>query len=532
MIRTRTVCLALVAARCATGPAPLAAQDPVAAELSQQEPYIVGEALPPLDDGRALRNLTLQDAIERALEVNLNVQSAQLDPAIQAYAMDVAQAAFTPTLGGTFGYNNSTNQSISQLDGGSQISSERLTANGSLSQPLPWYGGQLALNFNNARLATDNVFAVRNPSYNSLVSLSFSQPLLAGLKTDPQRAAIRSQEIQAQITDLEVRARVENVVADVREAYWNLRASIEQIEIQRRSRDQAEALVEQNRIRAQLGTGTRYEVIQAEAQLAAAEQALLAAEIQWRNAELAFKELILAGAGDPLLMETVNPTELPDLVDPEVDLEAALENALALRTDLQAERERQRISEVNLEVTENNRLPELNLTASYSLQGVGGDLFARSGLGGAPELVQPGGYIDGLAAIAAFEVPTWNVSLNASYPLGLNPDRANAERARLELRQQQLALRAQELTVVTQVTAAALAVDNTFLQYEAAQRSREAAEENAAAEQVRFRVGATTNFELVAAQNQVTEARLSELQALIGHLNAVAEFDRVQRVGN
>lgn len=86
--------------------------------------------------------------------------------------------------------------------------------------------------------------------------------------------------------------------------------------------------------------------------------------------------------------------------------------------------------------------------------------------------------------------------------------------------------------MVTQVTGAALAVDNTFLQYQASQRSREAAEENAAAEQVRFRVGATTNFELVTAQNQVTQARLSELQALIGHLNAVAEFDRVQRVGN
>ena len=532
MNRSRAVRLPLAVACLTLGPVALTAQDPVAEERSQQEPYVVGNALPPLEDGRTLRSLTLQEAIERALEVNLNVQSAQLDPAIQAYALDVAQAAFTLTLGGTVGYNNSTNQSVSQLDGGNQINTERFTANGNLSQPLPWYGGELALSFNNSRIATDNIFATRNPSYNSLVSLSFNQPLLAGLKIDPQRAAVRSQEIQAQITDLEVRARIENVVADVREAYWNLRASIEQIEIQRRSRDQAEALVEQNRVRAQLGTGTRYDVVQAEAQLAAAEQALLGAEIQWRNQELAFKELLLSGAGDPLLMETIIPTELPLLVEPDVDLETAIENALAIRTDLQAERERQRITEVNLSVTENSRLPDLNLTASYALQGVGGDLFARSGLGGAPELVAPGGYIDGLASIVALDVPTWNISLNGSYPLGLNPNRANAERARLELRQQQLSLRAQELSVVTQVTGAGLAVDNIFLQYEAAQRSREAAEENAAAEQVRFNVGAATNFELVTAQNQVTEARLSELQSLIAHLNAVAEFDRVQRVGN
>ena len=532
MIRSRAPHHIVLSALLTLVPGSLAGQDPVAEELSQEEPYVVGNALPPLEDGRTLRNLSLRDAIERALEVNLNVQSAQLDPDIQAYALDVAQSAFAPTLGGTFAYNNSTNQSVSQLDGGNQISSERFTANGSLSQPLPWYGGQLALAFNNARVATDNIFATRNPNYNSFVSLSFNQPLLAGLKIDPQRAAVRNQETQSLITDLEVRSRIENVVADVQEAYWGLRASIEQIEIQRRSRDQAEELVEQNQIREQLGTGTRYDVIQAEAQLAADEQALLGAEIQWRNQELAFKELILSGAGDPLLMETVNTTELPILNDPDVDLEAAIDRALSLRTDLRAERERQRISEVNLQVSENSSLPDLNLTASYSLQGVGGDLFARSGLGGAPELIQPGGYIDGLAAIAAFDVPTWNIGLSASYPLGLNPERANAERARLELRQQQLSLRAQELAVVTQVTGAGLAVDNTFLQHQAAQRSREAAEENAAAEQVRFRVGATTNFELVTAQNQVTQARLSELQALIAHLNAVAEFDRVQRVGN
>ncbi|MEJ2539256.1 MAG: TolC family protein [Gemmatimonadota bacterium] len=531
-MRYRVVCCAAAVALLNSLSSPVAGQDPVAEERSQQEPYVVGEALPPLDEGRVLRNMTLEDAVDRAIAVNLNIQSAQLSPAIQAYALDVAQAAFATTLSGSLGYNNSTNQSTSQLDGGSQINAERYTANGSLAKPLPWYGGRLALNFNNSRLATDNIFATRNPSYNSQVSLSFSQPLLAGLKTDPQRAAVKTQEIQAQITDLDLRARIENVVADVRESYWGLRAAIEQIEIQRRSRDQTAALVEQNRVRAQLGRGTQYEVVQAEAQLAAAEQALLNAEIQWRNQELAFKELILSGAGDALLMETINPTELPVLVDPEVDLDQALERALAVRTDLQAERERQRINEVNLEVTESSRLPELNLTAAYSLQGVGGDLFARSGLGGAPVLVQPGGYVDGLSSIVALDVPTWSVTLNGSLPLGLNAERANLERARLELRQQELALRAQELAVVTQVTGAALAVDNTFLQYEAAQRSREAAEENAAAEQVRFNVGAATNFELVTAQNQVTEARLSELQALIAHLNAVAEFDRVQRVGN
>jgi outer membrane protein TolC len=44
-------------------------------------------------------------------------------------------------------------------------------------------------------------------------------------------------------------------------------------------------------------------------------------------------------------------------------------------------------------------------------------------------------------------------------------------------------------------------------------------------------VGAATNFEVVQSQNQLTSARLSELQAVINHVNAIAEFDRVQRYG-
>ncbi|HSG47554.1 MAG TPA: TolC family protein [Longimicrobiales bacterium] len=512
--------------------APLTGQDPVQRQMQETEPYVVGQALPPVDPGSTLMAMTLEEAVTRALEVNLTIQSVRLNPVIQDYALRVAQAAFSTTVNGTYGYNNATSLSTSQLDGGSQTNTIRQTFNTSIAKPLPWYGGRLNLNFSNSRTETDNTFATRNPSYSSQVNLSFTQPLLAGFKTDNQRAAVQTQQIQSQITDLQVLSQVENVIGQVQESYWALRAAIEQIEIQRRSLQQAEELVAQNRIRFQVGRGTEYQVIQSEAQLASAEQALLNAEIQWRSRELAFKQLLLGGAQDPVLYATINPVDLPALSAPSVDIQGAVQSALEQRTDIRQQRQQQRISEVNLAVTRNSKLPDLNLTASYALQGVGGNLFDRSGLGGEPVLVQQGGYFDGLNSIRDFDAPTWSLQLTASYPIGNNANEANLERARLQFRQQELALREQELAIVTQVTSAGLAVNNTYLQHQAAQRSREAAEQNAAAEQVRFNVGAATNFELVTAQNQVTTARLSELQALIAHLNAVAEFDRIQRIGN
>ncbi|MBT8403425.1 MAG: TolC family protein [Gemmatimonadetes bacterium] len=527
MIRTTRFGLVALAAT-ALLPLTLSAQDPV---LGEVEPYTVGSALPPTTPGSTLIEMTLEDAIARALDVNLDLQSARLNPEIQAYALQGAHAAFSPTLSTSFGFNNSTSLSTSQLDGGSSITNERATLNTSLSKLMPWSGGRLSANFNNARTETNNSFATRNPSYSSSINLSFTQPLLAGFSIDNQRAALETQEIQTEITDLQLESQIENITGQVQSGYWTLRATIEQIEIQRLSLAQAEQLLAENRVRADLGRATEFQVIQSEAQVASAQQALLNAEIQWRNRELALKQLLLDGAGDPLLTATINPVDLPELEIPNVDLDGAVENALGARTDLRQQREQLEISDINLDVSRSNRLPTLDLTASYALQGVGGDLFQRGDLGGDPLLVSSGGFGDGLQAIADRDAPTWNVSLNASYPIGTNAQATALERARLQYRQQELALRSQELGVVTQVTAAGLAVQNTFLQYEAAQRSRAASEQNVAAELARFEVGVATNFELVTAQNQLTTARLSELQALINHLTAVADFERVQRVG-
>jgi outer membrane protein TolC len=256
---------------------------------------------------------------------------------------------------------------------------QRQTLNSSLQQPLPWLGGRLTANFNNSRVETDNSFATRNPSYNSTVSFNYTQPLLAGLKMDNQRAALTTQRIQTEITDLQVQSQVANITDQVRQAYWGLRAAIEQIEIQRRSLSEAMQTLAEDSIRVRLGRMVELDLLQAEAQVAAAQQGLLNAEITWRNQEFAFKRLLLAGTDDPLFSQTINPTDQPQLVEQEVDLQAAVQLALRQRTDIRQQRQQREISEVNLDVSKSNALPDLNLTAGYSLQGVGGNLYSRSG---------------------------------------------------------------------------------------------------------------------------------------------------------
>ncbi len=124
------------------------------------------------------------------------------------------------------------------------------------------------------------------------------------------------------------------------------------------------------------------------------------------------------------------------------------------------------------------------------------------------------------------------MQFNFTYPLFM-------QAARGELRPRAAAdrpvawpqLQGAELTVTADVTNAGLAVENTYKQYQAAQKAREVAERNAEAEQTRFDVGMSTNYNVVQAQQNLTSQRLTELRAIISYLNAVAEFDRIQRVG-
>jgi outer membrane protein TolC len=513
-------------------PAAVAAQEPTQlAQEAQLESYVVGTALPPVDVGRELVEMNLDGAIQRAMEFNLDIQTVSLNPRMQAFALQAARAAFNPTISGSYGYSNSTRQSTSQLDGGARTNTERMTFNTSLSQTVPWYGGRLSADFNNSRAETNNSFTTLNPSYSSSVSLNYTQPLLSGRRTDNQRAALQTQQIQGQIADIQVTAQIANIVDQVRVRYWNLRASIEQIEIQRRALARAEEQLAQNQLRVQLGSMAQIQIIQAQSQVAAAEQSLLNAEVQWRNAELGLKSVLISGASDPLLSQTINPVELPTLREQAVDIQAALEIALRERTDLRQQRNQLEMSAIDLEVTDDARLPDLNLTASYSLSGVGGNEFNRDQLGGAPVLIQEGGYFDGLNSIAGFDTPTWNMSMNFSYPIGMRGAKANSERAKLQVQQSQIAIRAQELAVVTQVTDAGLSVNDTRLQLAAAERSRELAEQNAIATVTRFNAGVATNFEVGQANDDLTSSRLSELRALINHINAIAEFERVQRIG-
>jgi outer membrane protein TolC len=499
-------------------------------QVAQEDRYVVGRAQPPQVPGTQRIDVTLDQAIERALEKNLDIQRLRLEPQMQDYTLQAARANFRPTLNANYSYRNSSSQSTSQLDGGARVTNQTNTLGTSMTQRLPWQGGQVSFNFNNNRTATDSAFSTRNPSYSSNLSFQYTQPLLAGRTIDNQRNSLRTGEIQKNIVDSQLQAQIENIKNQVRVRYWALRQSIEAIEIQRRSLELSNRQLADSRVKVEVGTMAEIDLVQQESQIANGEQALLAAEVAWRNAEIAFKRLLVDSTADEFFQATVVPVDQVSFAVTEVNIPEAITKAIEERTDIVQARQQIRISELNLELSQNNIKPSLGFTASYQLAGVGGNEFSRSGLGGAPVLVNESGYFDALRSIAGLDTPTWQLSLNFSKPLGLSAAKANHMRSQLSLEQQKTQLKNTELTIATAVTTAGLDVQSTYKQLLAAQKSREAAERTLEAGLTRFSVGMITNFEVIQLQNSLTSARNSELSATIRYINALAEFERVQKI--
>ena len=520
---------------------PAAAQEPDAARIrqliaqavqqSEQQPIPpqAGELLPP---GPRV-NLSVDEAVTRALERNLDIQVQRLEPQLLDLQTAALYSFYRPTVTSSFFTQGATTLPTSQLQalGGSQITDDMVQWNGGLQKNMQWGGGGATLNFNNTRLETSNTAATRNPAYTSNLLASYTQPLLRNFKIDSTRSSLLINRLQEQITDLNLRSTLTVTEAAVRNAYWDLVFAIENVEAARRSLELASKLVQDNRARVEIGTMAPIDIVQAQAEEATRRQALVAAEATRRTSELALKRLIVNGTEDELWNATLEPSDRPSPVAEAIDLEGAVRNALANRTDISVAKRSLEQNEIAMRSLRNQTLPDLNLQANYRLQGRGGTEFVRQGIGGVVSNTIPGGYFDALSNIGNFDAPTWSFQVQFNYPLGQSQAEASYARARVQVSQTQAQLKQAELIIATEVTNAALDVRNSFETVQAAAVARELAEQRLDAAESKFEVGMATNFEVVQAQRDLADARTAELRNILNYRKALVEFERSQLAG-
>lgn len=481
---------------------------------------------------RPVAELRMEDAVQRALDRNLDIAVERLNP--QTFDLSIAglEANYRPTLTSTVGYRDANQFTRSQTAGADILTTATLTGNTGLLQNFKWGGGSASVAFNNNRLEQSDRFATRNPTINTFFTASLVQPLLRGFRTDNTRAQLRITRINQNISESQLRATVTNTLSGVRNAYWDLVYAVQAVDVARRSLQLAEQLVSDNQVRVEIGTLAPIDVLQAEAEAANRRQVLAAAESTWQTAELSLKRLIVSGTDDDLWRAQISPVDRPPYLPEPIDVEAAIVHALQQRTDLEQARDQLEGNNVSVQLLRDQTLPAVDLSASYGLAGIGGTQFVRdpgAQLGSPPTLTIPSGYGDALRTLRNLDAPTWSLQVNVSYPIGTSAADANLARARLQTQQAQAQIKALELQVATEVTTIALQIQNNLKRVEAAQAARELAERQLDAENSKFEVGMSTNYFVVQAQRDLSDAQNAELRAQLDYRKALVDFERVQQ---
>ena len=492
------------------------------------------EAAQPGASSGNLREIRLEEAVSLALEKNLDIQVAKLEPQSLDFLVAGFRNTYRPVANSTIGVRDQyqlPNSTLSGASVGQRVNNGTTLYNFGLAQNVNKWGGSYTVNWTNSRLETSNTFSTFNPSFTTNLVAAYVQPLLRGFRIDNTRQQLLINTINRDVSEDAARATVFQTLANVRNAYWDLVFAQSAVDVAQRATELADKLVEDNQARVEVGTLAPLDIVQAQAEAATRRQNLAAAEATAQTAELSLKRYIVSGTDDPIWRQTLRPVDLPSLGPAPTDIDAAIRTALSQRTDITSARKNLDSNDVLLRFYQDQGRPAVDLNASYGAQGLGGTSLLRTG-SGVDSVVTgrvPGGYGDALSALFDRAYPTWNLNVSVSYPIGANQADAQRARAGVQRAQAMTRIRALEIQIAAEVANAALTVQSNLKRVEAATAARELAQKRLEAEQSRFEVGLSTNFFVVQAQRDLRDAANTELRALADYRKSLVNFERAQQ---
>ena len=152
-----------------------------------------------------------------------------------------------------------------------------------IRQRLPWGAGTWSISWDAARTTTNSLLSSVDPTLESGVELAFSQPLLKDRKIDASRQQYIITTRNHQNAELRLRESAVQTVAAVKRAYWALKASVANVDVQQRSLELAQELARQNRIRVGAGQIPPLDLTQAEVEVAQRRENLIQARTHARG---------------------------------------------------------------------------------------------------------------------------------------------------------------------------------------------------------------------------------------------------------
>ena len=458
--------------------------------------------------------ITLDQCIQLALEHNLGLRIARLNPMISQYELSASYSIYDPRF--EAGYRHTEQTREGDIVGGTLIRPFDLERDayslglvGELPTGLTYDMGfttdrdeQALFGFDEFGIITNSV---TSKDYNTFVGINLRQPLLDGFWINQGRAAIKIAKRDVKISENDFTFQIMDVVRGVQVAYFNLLGSQDFVKVQEKALQLATQLWEENKKRVQAGTMAPLDEKQAESEKELARANLIAAERDVLLRENILKRLITDNF-EKWQDTRLEPAEKLLAIPETFDRGEAWINALEKRPDYASVKLQLERQGIQVKLRKNQLYPSLDLVGSYG----------RSGLD-----TRFGGSIND---IEREDNPTHSYGVVLSVPL-FNQSERNRYRSAKEVEKQlELEMQRVHQEILAGVDDAITQAQSAFEQIPARRQAKTYAEQALDAEQKKYENGKSTSFFVLEFQRDLTSARAEEIRSLADYNRSLAEF--------
>jgi outer membrane protein TolC len=476
-----------------------------------------------------VKHLTLRDAIRISLENNLQVGIAQA-------ARDVTQSGVMINEG-TFDWNISAEAEAKKVVGvstGLDYAAGAVPYTGhtvadtyargiiaDLTKSFTW-GGAIDLNYSPAysysksttfpvpsllNAGTNIPIATGNTSmpYSGSFTATYTQSLLQGFGVNTATTNLVVSRKNSAAADYTYQLAIINLASTTEGLYWNVVFADRNLANMKISLDLAQQQLKENNVRLEVGTMAPLDVTQAEAQVAQAEQNIIAAEAQVANSRDALLRALYPSGPRNV---TVDCSDSPDLGHIQLDESAAEKMALQRRLELKNAAISKEVAKLQEALAKNKVLPQLNATAAYN-----GFTDSYSSLGPVN------------TDLTGNKYPGYTFGLQFIMPIQNRAAKGNLSVARANSRSAELTLHDTEWSIALQARTAVRNVEAGEKGVKAAAKTRYFQQATLDAERKKFENGMSTNFIVLQDMTNLDNAKSAELTAQIAYANAVTALE-------
>jgi outer membrane protein len=511
--------------------------------------------------------LTLQNAIQLALENNNEIEVSQSDVKIAENQLSSIRGSYDPvfTLTPTYSRSSSTGSS----------SSNDFRFNSDMTKNLIRGGGNYNTFFDTSQSGrnsqnntsfnqTSSLGSTSSSTYSSSIGFRYTQPLFRNRKIDNTRRLLQIQKKRIEQSDSDFRLRTITVISQVQQAYWDLVFAL---------RDQQNQLANLNLskenlriVEARITAGSAAPLQRAEVstELANRETSVILATETVSQSQNRLKQLLLKDVSADDWNAQYVPTDSPKFNENPLRLEDAMKDAISNRSELQRLKIEREINEIEITYAKNQLKPRIDFNSTFSLNGlslgkvntasstfplIANDPFSNRNIAssflyslicpistpacdippitvaGSPGFFN-GGYGRSFANLFRKDAPNYSVGVTIQFPLRNRAAKADLAIAEIQKSQISARTRTQEQSVVAEVRNAVQSVETTRQRVLASRRARENAEIQLKGEQKLYEAGRSTTFLLFQRENALTNAKNSEIRAETDFNKALAELQR------